>query len=153
MGDARQQQSDSCSGITNTKLTTIMSIAGTYLLDSNDNYDKWLTAVGMPEENMKRMVAAKPTLEITVSGDEITVNTKAGDKSFSNTITNGKESKATLPGGVEYSITLTASGDTAKGTFNFLGKPGTVVCAFTDAGFTQTVNASGVTAVRVYKRQ
>merc|ERR1712212_894470 len=102
---------------------------------------------------MKRMVAAKPTMEISVNGGELTVNTKAGDKSFTNTITSGKESKATLPGGIEYSITLTASGSTAKGTFNFLGVPGTVVCAFTDAGFTQTVNASSVTAVRVYKRQ
>merc|ERR1739842_238409 len=91
------------------RTTSTWAIAGTYLLDTNENYDAWLTAVGMPEENMKRMVAAKPTMEISVNGGELTVNTKAGDKSFSNTITSGKESKATLPGGVEYTVTLTAA--------------------------------------------
>merc|ERR1712243_82933 len=133
--------------------TFIMSIAGTYVLESNDNYDAWLTAVGMPEENRKRMVGAKPTIKLSVAGDQITVETSAGDKSFSNTITSGKESKATLPGGVDYTVCLTASGSEVKGTFNFLGKPGNAECVFTAAGFTQTVTAAGVTAKRTYKRQ
>merc|ERR1711874_492951 len=107
------------------------SIAGTYTLESNDNYDAWLAVVG----------------------DQLTIDTRAGDKSFSNTITNGKDSKATLPGGVDYTVCLTASGSEVKGTFNFLGKPGNAECVFTDAGFTQTMTAAGVTTKRTYKRQ
>ncbi|CAL4062203.1 unnamed protein product [Meganyctiphanes norvegica] len=130
-----------------------MSIAGTYVLESNSNYDAWLSAVGMPEENMKRMVAAKPIMEVAVSGSTVTVTTKANDKEFTNTITSGKESKASLPGGIDYSVNLTVSGSTIKGTFNFLGKPGNAELVFTAAGFSQTVTAAGVTAKRVYKRQ
>jgi len=130
-----------------------MSINGTFVLDSSDNYDVWLLAVGVPEEKMKQMVAAKPKMEISVSGDQLSANITIGEESFSSTITSGKESKAALPGGLEFTVNLAIADNVAKGTFIFLGKSGDAELVFTDEGFTQTVTAEGVTMKRIYKRQ
>merc|ERR1712212_1351589 len=49
--------------------STTTSIAGTYEYASHSNYSEWLTAVGVPAENVARMVGAKPVLEVTQAGD------------------------------------------------------------------------------------
>merc|ERR1712121_523920 len=130
-----------------------MSLNGKYQLDTSENYDVWLTAVGVPEDKMKMMCAAKPKMEISVNGDQLTANITIGEESFTSSITSGQESKAALPGGLEFQVNLTIAGSVAKGTFVFLGKSGDATLTFTDEGFTQVATVEGVTMKRIYKRQ
>merc|ERR1712142_462502 len=132
---------------------TMTGITGTYLHESNDNYEAWLTAMGMPEEQRTLMMASKPTMEMALNGDQVTANIKSGDQSISNVLTSGKESSATLPGGIEIKVVLTATENTLKGTFDIMGKKGEADCVFNAEGFTQTVTSEGVTCKRIYKRQ
>jgi len=130
-----------------------MSIAGTYEYASHENYSEWLSAVGVPAENVARMVAAKPVLEVTHAGDVVTIKTIAGDKNFTNTLNLGKDSKATLPGGIEYTVNLALSGSTMKGKWSMGGKSGDASVEVTPAGLTQSMSIGGVTAKRVYSRK
>ncbi|XP_045607490.1 fatty acid binding protein 1-B.1 [Procambarus clarkii] len=130
-----------------------MSVAGTYVLTSNENYLEWLTALGVPAERVTRMVAVKPKVVVSVTGSEVVVKTEAGDKSFTNTINLGKDSKAELPGGIEYVVNLSLSGSKLEGTWNLGDKSGTALVEFTASGATQTVVLGDITAKRVYSRQ
>merc|ERR1712215_622145 len=108
---------------------------GTFVLESMENYDVWLTAVGVPEDKMKLMCLAKPKMDITANGDQLSANITIGEESFTSSITSGQESKALLPGGLEFLVNLTITDNVAKGTFTFLGKSGTAELVFSDAGF------------------
>ncbi|KAK8378775.1 hypothetical protein O3P69_009473 [Scylla paramamosain] len=130
-----------------------MSIAGKYVLSSNENYGEWLAAVGIPADRIARLEQAKPQLEVSQNGNDLMVKTIAGDKDFTNTITLGKDSKAGLPGGIEYTLNMNLSGSTLTGTFNMAGKTGNATVEFTAAGITQTMTCCGKTAKRVYTRQ
>ncbi|XP_064081467.1 fatty acid-binding protein 2, liver-like [Macrobrachium nipponense] len=130
-----------------------MSLNGTFVLESNENYSEWLSAIGIPADNAARMAAAKPTLEVSQSGDNVTIKTIAGDKTFTNTIALGKDSKATLPGGVEYSVNMTLSGSSLKGTYSFMGKSGEASVEISGSSLVQKMTCGGVTAKRTYKRQ
>ncbi|TOF85603.1 hypothetical protein CGJ15_25850, partial [Vibrio parahaemolyticus] len=132
---------------------TIMSIAGTYVHSSNELYSEWLTALGVPADSLAKLVAAKPTLEVSQSGNQIVVKTTAGDKNFTNTIKLGEDSKAELPGGIEYTVNMTKSGSSLEGTWTMGGKTGKATVTFTDSGVTQTMALGDVTAKRVYTRQ
>merc|ERR1711942_91503 len=102
-----------CSKSSNSSSNT-MSINGTFVLESMDNYDVWLLAVGVPEDKMKMMVAAKPKMEISVTGDQLSANITIGEESFSSTITSGKESKAAIPGRLEFTVNLAIADNVAK---------------------------------------
>ncbi|XP_042204835.1 fatty acid-binding protein, liver-like [Homarus americanus] len=130
-----------------------MAVAGTYLLSSNVQYSEWLSSLGIPADSVAKMVAAKPKVEITQSGNDLVVKTTVGEKNFTNTITVGKESKATLPGGVEYTMNLTLTGSTLKGTWSMGGKSGDASVKFTASGATQSMTLGDITAKRVYTRQ
>uniref|UniRef100_A0A2P2IE43 Fatty acid binding protein 10 n=1 Tax=Hirondellea gigas TaxID=1518452 RepID=A0A2P2IE43_9CRUS len=130
-----------------------MSVAGKYVFESNENYSEWLTGVGIPADVAAKMAAAKPTLEVSQSCNDVSIKTVAGDKNFTNTITLGKDSKTTLPGGIEYTVNMTLSGTTLKGTYNFLGKSGEASVEISAAGLVQKMTLGDVTAKRTYKRQ
>ncbi|MDK2413143.1 fatty acid binding protein 1-B.1 [Penaeus vannamei] len=130
-----------------------MSLAGTYEYASNENYSEWLSAVGIPAEYVAKMVAAKPVLEVSQNGNVVTIKTVAGDKSFTNTIKLGEESKASLPGGVEYTVSLSQSGNTLKGTWAMGGKSGDACVEVTGSNLIQSMSLGGVKAKRVYNRK
>ncbi|XP_050730358.1 fatty acid-binding protein, liver-like [Eriocheir sinensis] len=130
-----------------------MSITGKYVLSGNEKYADWLSAVGIPADLAAKLEAAKPSLDVTQSGNDIVIKTTAGDKNFTNTITLGKESQATLPGGIEYTVKLTLSGTTLNGTWDFGGKTGTATVEFTADGVTQTMIYNNIASKRIYSRQ
>nr|XP_053651725.1 uncharacterized protein LOC128701830 [Cherax quadricarinatus] len=114
-----------------------MSIAGTYVHSSNELYSEWLTALGVPPDSAAKLTAAKPTLEVSQSGDQVVVKTTAGDKNFTNIITPGQDSKTELAGGLKYTVNLTKSGSSLEGKWMMGDKNGKVSVTFTNAGITQ----------------
>ncbi|XP_071549743.1 uncharacterized protein [Panulirus ornatus] len=132
-----------------------MSISGTYVLTSNENYSEWLTGLGVPADTVAKMVAAQPRMEVKEEeGTEaLHIKTIVGEKEFENTLHMGSDSKATLPGGIEFTLNLTLSGSTIKGTWALGSKSGQASVVMTASGATQTMTLGDVTAKRHYTRQ
>merc|ERR1711970_190613 len=133
----------------------ITTMDGTFVLSSNENYDAFLKAVGIPDELAAKMLAAKPTVEIKGSGGGgITMTIKAGDKSFTNTVTWGVDSPQELAG-LKYTVNVKplADGSGHAGTIVTPGgKSGTIEVKKTADGYCQCITLGGVSCKRNYKK-
>ncbi|XP_050306088.1 fatty acid-binding protein 1, liver-like [Anthonomus grandis grandis] len=72
-----------------------MALTGKYELIREEGQLEFLTAVGVPEERAKKMLADK-TLEITLSGNSVSLTRPGGQKQ---TLTFGEEKVETGPDG------------------------------------------------------
>ncbi|XP_018022429.1 fatty acid-binding protein, liver [Hyalella azteca] len=129
-----------------------MSVTGTFVLSSNENYEAWLQAAGIPADTATRLAAAKPTLEVTKGDNTVTVKTTSGDKVFSNTVTYGQDSEADIAG-LKYFVNAEPTSNGYKGTIKLGSKTGTISVENNATGFVQTTTIEGVTAKRFYTKQ
>ncbi|KAF2365531.1 Calycin [Trinorchestia longiramus] len=129
-----------------------MSLAGTYILSSNENFEAWLKAAGGSDEQVSKAMKVKLTLVIADTASGITVTTKAGDKEFTNTITYGQESAMEV-GGVKYTMNVSKTASGYEGTISAKDKTGKVSCSVSGSTLTRTFTLGDVTAKRIFTKQ
>merc|ERR1711970_876090 len=121
-----------------------ITMDGKYVLKSNENYDAFLIAAGIPADVAAVFSAAKPTLEVTKNSNGLTVKTIAN--------VFGTESTNEIAG-LQFQLNAKATATGYAGTMTFGGKSGTVACDKTADGFCQTMTLAGVTRKKHYTKQ
>lgn len=59
------------------------SLVGDWILESQENIEKYMQESGVPDEAIKKLLTLRPTISLTQSGDEFTLirkNTLRGDR-------------------------------------------------------------------------
>merc|ERR1719401_30081 len=129
---------------------------GDFTEQSCQNAIQFLEAVGMPEECRAKMVkATTQKVAFTRAGKEVkAVQEPKLSKmcTVPETIELGKDSTGSMPGCMDWPASLYEDGNTLRGTFNLLGKPGNQELFFTETGFTWTASAAGVTVTCAYAK-
>merc|ERR1711862_552779 len=131
--------------------TPTFTMDGKYTLKSNENYDAFLKAVGVPDELAAKMVAAVPTVEVSTTATTSTMVVKAGDKTYTNTITYGQDSPSDIAG-LKYTVNVKLCPDGYSGSISLGGKTGTIEVKKTADGYCQCMTVGGVTCKRYYKK-
>ncbi|KAM4699463.1 fatty acid-binding protein, liver-like isoform 1-T3 [Discoglossus pictus] len=87
-----------------------MPFSGTWQVYSQENYENFLRAVGLPEEIIKVAKDVNPVIEIQQNGDKFTVTSKTPKQSQTNSFTVGKESEITTVDGKKIKVTVNLEG-------------------------------------------
>ncbi|KAI3372738.1 hypothetical protein L3Q82_023201, partial [Scortum barcoo] len=74
-------------------LSAIMSFSGKYQLESQENFEPFMKAMGLPDELIQKGKDIKSISEIEETGDNFKVMVTTGTKVLSNTFTIGKEAE------------------------------------------------------------
>ncbi|MBN3272845.1 FABPI protein, partial [Polyodon spathula] len=95
-----------------------MTFNGTWKVDRNDNYDKFMEQMGV--NLVKRKLAAHDNLKITIAqnGDNFTVNESSTFRTVEITFTLGVPFEYSLADGTEISGTWAKEGDKLVGKFS-----------------------------------
>ncbi|KAH0812360.1 hypothetical protein GEV33_010431 [Tenebrio molitor] len=93
--------------------TELVFIAGKYQHVKNENFLEYLVSIGVPEDRAKVADARKPTLEVAVDGNKISVSINSGDgeEKASSTFILGEEVDEALPNNITLKSTAKLNGD------------------------------------------
>ncbi|CAH1800879.1 unnamed protein product [Owenia fusiformis] len=129
-------------------------LQGKWRLDSSDNFDEYMKAVGVGMVMRKLGGATKPNQEISQDGDEWSIKTLSTVKNTEVKFKLGEAFDETTADGRKVKTTITAEGDT-KLVQDQKGDPDSVLTRelTDDSTMTMSCVAKGVTATRVYKRE
>ncbi|XP_071413128.1 fatty acid-binding protein, liver [Pithys albifrons albifrons] len=86
---AHQQGTFSCVG--STESLFIMSFTGKYELQSQENFEPFMKALGLPDDQIQKGKDIKSTTEIVQDGKKFTVTVTTGSKVLKNEFTIGEE--------------------------------------------------------------
>ncbi|CAG5924206.1 fatty acid-binding protein, liver-type-like [Menidia menidia] len=78
---------------TNFSLVTNMSFSGKYQLESQENFEPFMKAIGLPDDLIQKGKDIKSISEIEENGDNFKVTITTGTKVLANTFTIGKETE------------------------------------------------------------
>lgn len=128
-------------------------LAGNWSLSSSDNFEEFMKACGVGLVMRKMGNQAKPSQEIIMDGDNVTLKTSSTFKNTEISFKLGEAFDETTADGRKMKTTVTAEGD-SKLVQSQSGDPDSVLTrTLTDADtMTMTCEAKGVVATRVYKR-
>ncbi|XP_060927295.1 fatty acid-binding protein, liver-type-like [Limanda limanda] len=70
-----------------------MPFSGKYLLDSQENFEPFMKAIGLPDDLIQKGKDIKSISEIEETGDDFKVTVTTGSKVLVNTFTIGKEAE------------------------------------------------------------
>ncbi|CAL8288472.1 unnamed protein product [Arctogadus glacialis] len=131
-----------------------MTFNGTWKVDRNDNYEKFMEQMGV--NLVKRKLAAHDNLQITVqqTGDSFHVKETSAFRTLEIDFTSGVTFEYSLADGTEVKGSWTLEGETLKGSFTRKdnGKVLTTTRTVQGDELTQSYNYEGVDAKRFYKR-
>ncbi|XP_077461897.1 fatty acid-binding protein, intestinal [Stigmatopora argus] len=131
-----------------------MAFNGSWKVDRNDNYDKFMEQMGI--NMVKRKLAAHDNLKITIehNGDEFHVKECSNFRTLDINFTLGDIFDYSLADGTEVSGSWALEGDIMKGTFNRKdnGKPLITTRIIQGDELIQTYNYDGVDAKRIFKK-
>ncbi|XP_020499498.2 fatty acid-binding protein, intestinal [Labrus bergylta] len=131
-----------------------MTFNGTWKIDRNDNYDKFMEKMGI--NMVKRKLAAHDNLKITLeqTGDKFHVKESSNFRTLELDFTLGVTFEYSLADGTELSGSWAIEGDSMKGVFNRKdnGKLLTTVRTIEGDELTQSYSYEGVEAKRIFKR-
>ncbi|KAK7069204.1 Lipocalin / cytosolic fatty-acid binding protein [Halocaridina rubra] len=129
-------------------------IPGKYLLDTSENFDEFMKALGVGMVMRKLGGSAKPLVELSESNGEWTMKTSSTMKTSEIKFKLGEEVDETTQDGRECKTTFTVEGDKLIQVQKAVkGKDAKFVREFTDGCMIMTSECEGVTSKRVYKRQ
>ncbi|XP_054466248.1 fatty acid-binding protein, liver-type-like [Anoplopoma fimbria] len=74
-------------------LSDTMSLSGRYQLESQENFEPFMKAIGLPDELIQKGKDIKSISEIEETGDNFKVTVTTGSKVIVNTFTIGKEAE------------------------------------------------------------
>ena len=133
----------------------IMSIEGKYTLETSENFDEFMKALGVGLVMRKLGATSKPTVELIKNNDEWTLKTSTAMKTTEVKFKMGEEFDETTYDGRECKTKFTTEdGNKLVQVQNATkGKSAKYVREFTDAEMIMTCECDGVTSKRIYKRQ
>ncbi|XP_076151957.1 fatty acid-binding protein, intestinal [Alosa pseudoharengus] len=131
-----------------------MTFNGTWKVDRNDNYEKFMEKMGV--NMVKRKLAAHDNLKITIeqTGDKFHINETSAFRTLELDFTLGVTFEYALADGTELSGAWTMEGDLMKGLFTRKdnGKVLTTTRVIEGGELVQSYNYEGVDAKRIFKR-
>ncbi|NXN63562.1 FABPI protein, partial [Himantopus himantopus] len=131
-----------------------MAFNGTWKIDRNENYEKFMEAMGV--NMMKRKLGAHDNLKITIQqdGNKFTVKESSNFRTLDIEFTLGDNFQYTLADGTELTGSWNMEGDKLVGTFTRKdnGKPLTAYREIVGDELVQTYVYEGVEAKRIFKR-
>ncbi|XP_056136582.1 fatty acid-binding protein, intestinal [Lampris incognitus] len=131
-----------------------MTFNGTWKVDRNDNYEKFMEKMGI--NMVKRKLAAHDNLKVTIeqTGDKFKVNETSNFRTLELDFTLGGNFEYSLADGTELSGCWTMEGDMMRGTFNRKdnGKQLLTTRVIQGDELVQSYNYEGVDAKRIFKR-
>nr|P0C241.2 RecName: Full=Fatty acid-binding protein, liver; AltName: Full=Fatty acid-binding protein 1; AltName: Full=Liver-type fatty acid-binding protein; Short=L-FABP [Aquarana catesbeiana] len=87
-----------------------MAFSGIWNVYSQENYEPFLKAVGVPDDIIKVAKDIKPVIEIQQNGNDFVVTLKTPKNSQSNSFTVGQEAEITSAGGKKFKVTVNLEG-------------------------------------------
>ncbi|KAK8743640.1 hypothetical protein OTU49_001180 [Cherax quadricarinatus] len=132
-------------------------IEGKYKMESSENFDEFMKALGVGLVMRKMGNAATPTVEITKDGDFYTMKTITTFKNTEVKFKLGEEFAETTADGRDVKSTITLEGN--KMTHNQKGDPekkekdSVLIREFTDSEMIMECKVDDIVCKRVYKRQ
>ncbi|XP_060950283.1 fatty acid-binding protein, intestinal [Limanda limanda] len=131
-----------------------MTFDGTWKIDRNDNYDKFMEKMGV--NLVKRKLAAHDNLKIIIqqTGDKLNVKESSNFRNLDIDLTLGVTFEYSLADGTEVSGSWTIEGDMMKGTFTRKdnGKVLTTTRIIQGDELIQSYSYEGVDAKRIFKK-
>ncbi|XP_059211607.1 fatty acid-binding protein, intestinal-like [Centropristis striata] len=132
-----------------------MTFNGTWKVDRNDNYDKFMTEMGV--NIVKRKLAEHDNLQVTIeqSGDKFHIKESSTFRTKDIDFTLGVPFDYSLADGTEVTGTWVMEGDMLKGKFTRKdnNKVLTTSRALVGGELVQSYNYEGVDAKRTFKKQ
>jgi hypothetical protein len=128
--------------------------AGTWKLESSENFDEYMKAVDVGFMMRKMGAVAKPNVIIAVDGEEWTIRSETSFTTNENKFKLNEEFEENTPDGRKCPTTFTLSGDNKLEQKQGGKIPSTITRELLDNGDTLvcTCVANDVTCKRVYKR-
>ncbi|XP_051993313.1 fatty acid-binding protein, intestinal [Xyrauchen texanus] len=131
-----------------------MTFNGTWKVDRNENYEKFLEQMGI--NMVKRKLASHDNLKITLeqNGDKFVVKEVSSFRSVDIEFTLGVTFEYAMADGTDLSGSWVMEGDTLKGTFNRKDNGKVLVTTRKVIGdeLVQSYSYEGVDAKRIFKR-
>ncbi|XP_066173395.1 fatty acid-binding protein, liver-like [Sylvia atricapilla] len=126
-----------------------MSFTGKYELQSQENFEPFMRAIGLPEDQIQKGKNLKSVSEIVQDGKKFTSTVTTGSKVIKNQFTIGEESEIELMTGEKVKAVVQMEGNNkligeAKGIKTIVELNGDTI--------TYTMTVGGITMKRVSKR-
>ncbi|XP_047450109.1 fatty acid-binding protein, intestinal-like [Mugil cephalus] len=132
-----------------------MALNGTWKVDRNENYDKFMEQMGI--NVMKRKLGEHDNLKLVIeqTGDKFHIKESSTFRTKDIDFTLGVEFEYTMADGTELKGTWVMEGDALKGKFTRKdnGKILTTTRALVGGELVQSYNYEGVDAKRIFKKQ
>ncbi|XP_075891587.1 fatty acid-binding protein, intestinal-like [Nelusetta ayraudi] len=132
-----------------------MALTGTWKVDRNENYDKFMEKMGI--NMVKRKLAEHDNLKITIeqNGDKFHIKESSTFRAKDNDFTLGIPFEYTLADGTEVAGSWEMEGETLKGKFTRKdnNKVLTTTRAVVGGELVQSYNYEGVDAKRIFKKE
>uniref|UniRef100_A0A3Q3WL01 Fatty acid-binding protein, liver n=1 Tax=Mola mola TaxID=94237 RepID=A0A3Q3WL01_MOLML len=91
-----------------------MSFSGKYQLESQENFEPFMKAIGLPDELIQKGKDVKSVSEIEENGDDFKVTVTTGPKVLVNNFTIGKEAELETITGEKVKATVQREGNKLK---------------------------------------
>ncbi|XP_054028298.1 fatty acid-binding protein, liver-like [Dryobates pubescens] len=88
-----------------------MSFTGKYELQSQENFEPFMKAIGLPDDQIQKGKDIKSTSEIVQDGNKFKFSVTTGSKVITNEFTIGEEFEFTLPTGQKAKAVFQLEGD------------------------------------------
>ncbi|KFV86971.1 Fatty acid-binding protein, liver [Struthio camelus australis] len=88
-----------------------MSFTGKYELQSHENFEPFMKALGLPDDQIQKGKDIKSISEIVQDGKKFKFTVTTGSKVLSNEFTIGEESEMEMPGGEKVKAVVHMEGD------------------------------------------
>ncbi|XP_036002363.1 fatty acid-binding protein, intestinal [Fundulus heteroclitus] len=132
-----------------------MAFNGTWKVDRNENYDKFMEQLGV--NVVKRKLGEHDNLKITIeqNGDKFHIKESSTFRTKEIDFTLGVQFDYTMADGTDLTGTWVMEGETLKGTFNRKdnNKVLTTTRALVGGELVQSYSYDGVEAKRIFKKQ
>ncbi|KAF7200535.1 fatty acid-binding protein, liver-type [Nothobranchius furzeri] len=93
-----------------------MSFSGKYQLESQENFEPFMKAIGLPDDLIQKGKDIKSISEIVENGDNFTVTITTGSKVMTNTFTIGQEAELEMMTGEKVKGVVARDGNKLKVT-------------------------------------
>uniref|UniRef100_A0A8C7GZ55 Fatty acid-binding protein, liver n=1 Tax=Oncorhynchus kisutch TaxID=8019 RepID=A0A8C7GZ55_ONCKI len=126
-----------------------MSFSGKYQMESHDNFESFMEAVGLPDELIQEGKDIKSISEIEETGDHFKVTVTTGTKILTNSFTLGQETELETLTGEKVNSVVMREGNKLKVSLKGIDS----VTELADANtLVNTMTVAGITYKRISKR-
>ncbi|CAN9513063.1 unnamed protein product [Ophioblennius macclurei] len=126
-----------------------MSFSGKYQLESQENFEAFMKAIGLPDELIQKGKDLKSTSEIEENGDNFKVTVTTGTKVLVNSFTLGKEAELETVTGEKVKSVVSREGNKLKVSLKGIESVTELVDANT---IVNTMTLGGIVYKRTSKR-